>query len=570
MPKKKMNKYDREHLRRLAAYQRMIDSIYDEYAAEAAEIGGSVRNLAPDTLFSFARYPQTRKRANKLISGLKTDLLACIVNGVGAEWTLANNKNNELSRMVFGNRVGQLSQAQYRKYFSTNDAAREAFLSRKVGGLDLSERVWRYANQFKGEIELGLDVGIRNGLSAAQMTRDLRDYLRHPDKLFRRVRDEHGTLQLSKAAAEFHPGQGVYRSSYKNARRLAATETNMAYHTSDYHRWNQLDFVVGIEIRLAGNHTGLGADGKPHEIHDICDDLAGRYPKDFKFTGWHPHCRCQAVSIIKTEKEIDEATDAILEGREPDPESVNTVHDVPEAFDRWVEDNKERAKGWSTMPYFIRQNPQYVKGFEVDTYTPTERKFTRARRTNEAMEESLGIFLQSRYPNIPNTEKAALFHYTQGDRSAFRQLNNQLRKGNLSEFNEAFADLLTAGLEKLPMENAISYRTIRLNKTRLAEFIGLADSQAEAVWKGFTSSSLDRSTAEQFAMSHAGKKKNETDVLIVINGKSGHLIEDFSEFGGRFSGRPNQREILHNRGMKVRFLRVEVENGWPVFYVEEL
>jgi len=222
------------------------------------------------------------------------------------------------------------------------------------------------------------------------------------------------------------------------------------------------------------------------------------------------------------------------------------------------------------MPYFIRQNPQYVKGFEVDTYTPTERKFTRARRTNEAMEESLGIFLQSRYPNIPNTEKAALFHYTEGDRSAFRQLNNQLRKGNLSEFNEAFADLLTAGLEKLPMENAISYRTIRLNKTRLAEFMGLADSQAEAVWKGFTSSSLDRSTAEQFAMSHAGKKKNETDVLIVINGKSGHLIEDFSEFGGRFSGRPNQREILHNRGMKVRFLRVEVENGWPVFYVEEL
>ena len=23
-------------------------------------------------------------------------------------------------------------------------------------------------------------------------------------------------------------------------------------------------------------------------FHDICDDLKGRYPKDFKFTGWHP------------------------------------------------------------------------------------------------------------------------------------------------------------------------------------------------------------------------------------------------------------------------------------------
>lgn len=44
---------------------------------------------------------------------------------------------------------------------------------------------------------MGLDLGIRSGKSAATMTRDLRQYLRHPDKLFRRVRDEHGLLKLS-------------------------------------------------------------------------------------------------------------------------------------------------------------------------------------------------------------------------------------------------------------------------------------------------------------------------------------------------------------------------------------
>ena len=105
--------------------------------------------------------------------------------------------------------MGKLSQAQYRRYFSTNDEAREAFIQRKTNGLNLSDRVWNYTNQFKEEIELGLDVSLRNGVSAEEMTKELRQYLKFPDKLFRRVRDEHGVLQLSKRAAAFHPGQGV-------------------------------------------------------------------------------------------------------------------------------------------------------------------------------------------------------------------------------------------------------------------------------------------------------------------------------------------------------------------------
>ena len=52
---------------------------------------------------------------------------------------------------------------------------------------------------------MGLDLGIRSGKSAAAMTRDLRQYLQHPDKLFRRVRDEHGLLKLSQVAKDFHP-----------------------------------------------------------------------------------------------------------------------------------------------------------------------------------------------------------------------------------------------------------------------------------------------------------------------------------------------------------------------------
>ena len=301
MTSKKMNKYDRRHLNNLTAIQRQVDRVFDTACKEAARLGVKISETSPDRLFSFSDYPITRQEVESLLNGLKTSLSAVIVNGVRSEWSLSNNKNDELCRQVFGDNIGRLSQAQYRRYFSTNGTALDAFLKRKENGLNLSDRVWRYTEAFKSEIELGLDVGIRNGLSAAEMTRELKQWLQRPDTLFRRVRDEHGDLQLSKAAAAFHPGQGVYRSSYKNARRLAATESNIAYRTADYERWQELDFVVGIEICLSNNHTLLGSDGVPHPFTDICDELAGRYPKDFKFTGWHPHCRCHAVSILQRE-----------------------------------------------------------------------------------------------------------------------------------------------------------------------------------------------------------------------------------------------------------------------------
>jgi hypothetical protein len=87
------------------------------------------------------------------------------------------------------------------------------------------------------------------------------------------VSDEHGVLQLSKRAATFHPGQRL-PFFIQDARRLAATETNIAYRTADYTRWQDLDFVVGIEIKLSNNHTLNGI-----AFRDICDELKGLYPK---------------------------------------------------------------------------------------------------------------------------------------------------------------------------------------------------------------------------------------------------------------------------------------------------
>ncbi len=346
---KSANKYEKRHRRNTKAYQKKIDKIFDEAAREAAILGTSIDGVDTSKVFSFADYPSTKKRIDTLLNTLTKDIRNVIVNGINLEWTLANNKNNTLVGLIFGD--NKLSAAQERKYYSTNDSAREAFLARKESGLNLSDRVWNYTNQFKTEIELGLDVGIRQGLSADEMTRDLKQYLKYPDKLFRRVRDEHGNLQLSKAAQAFHPGRGVYRSSYKNARRLTATETNIAYRSSDYERWQAMDFVIGIEVVLSNNHP----------VPDICDDLAGRYPKDFKFTGWHPHCRCHAISILKSDEELAEDTRRILAGEEPLPADTSKVDYNGQAkLEAWMADNADRVLNAQNLPYFIKDNPKYT------------------------------------------------------------------------------------------------------------------------------------------------------------------------------------------------------------------
>lgn len=341
--------YENSHRKNVDLYARQIDQIYQSAVSEATAIGQSVANLNGDKLFSFADYPITHDRIDKLINKLKNSVETIILNGIDSEWTLSNNKNNELCNRVFGDNVGKLSKEQYRRYYSTNGKAQDAFKARKVAGLGLSDRVWSYTKQFKTEIELGLDLGIGSGLPTTEITRDLKEYLKYPDKLFRRVRDKHGALQLSKAAKAFNPGQGVYRSSYKNALRLTRTETNIAYRTADHERWQQFDFVVGIEIKKSANHP----------IADMCDNLAGKYPKDFKFTGWHPQCRCYAVSILKTSDEMERDTQRILSGEPIDGKSVNSVNDTPLNFKDWIEDNQERIDKAKQLPYFLRDNRSF-------------------------------------------------------------------------------------------------------------------------------------------------------------------------------------------------------------------
>ncbi len=427
-----LNKWDARNRRNMATVQREIDKLFDELAREAALIASIVQQNVQERMFSFDDYPMTRQRVERLLQRLRTDVSAIALNGIDVGWQLANDKNDELVRRVFGERAASLSPEQLRAYNNNNEDAREAFKTRRENGLNLSDRVWRYSDQFKAEIEMGIDIGLGEGLSADELSRRLRSYLREPQKLFRRVRDKHGNLQLSKNAKAYHPGRGVYRSSYKNARRLAATETNIAYRSADYERYQQLDFVVGIRIELSNNHT---LNGVPFE--DICDQLSaplgsnatkgrGCYPKDFKFTGWHPLCRCTTFSILKTEEEIDEDTRRILAGEPIDGNSVNRVEDVPDGFKQWIGDNADRITNAKSLPYFIRDNKETVDAI----LNPAKHKQNKHEifKLSELASNGWNVYARGKNGMIPLKDVEDIWNNTDFSKMDFYQLQAEIKK----------------------------------------------------------------------------------------------------------------------------------------------
>ena len=241
----------------------------------------------------------------------------------------------------------------------------DAFVREKQrDGLNLSGRVWNLAGNAQKEIEVILQNAIKEGRRGTEIAKDLRRFLIEPNKLFRRVRNkETGALELSAAAKAYHPGQGVYRSSYKNALRMARTELKAAQCEAAWQSAQTNPLIVGWEIRLSNNHTTL-RDGKPCPFHDMCDELQGVYPKAFRFRGWHPHCRCEMLPIIARPSDRKELYRRIFKGdtKERASWSPRAVEEVPQVFTDWVEKNRARARGWRTLPRFITDNPAYIVG----------------------------------------------------------------------------------------------------------------------------------------------------------------------------------------------------------------
>lgn len=353
MPFTKVNpdRYVKDLFLRSEQYAQGVKTLYLEAIDSIITLVNRYPGIDPKKTFSFSAYPKLEAEVNKILKELYSKVYATTKGGIEAEWSIANAANDNLVKAIFG--PDSIKDGHYAKLFNRNEKALESFISRSnvSGSLDLSQLIWKYTGTFKEEMNVCLAVSIGQGKSSATMSREIRQYLDKPDKLFRRVRNFEGKLKLSKSAQMFHPGQGVYRSSYKNAMRVTRSETNMAYKASDYERFQQLDFIQGVEVKLS----------KMHKVPDICDDLKGMYPKGFKFTGWHPQCFCYVVTVLPTMEEFSKYQDLLLSGE--DTSSFRTpdkVSKVPPEFNQWIRDNTERSKAVKNQPYFIRDN--FVNG----------------------------------------------------------------------------------------------------------------------------------------------------------------------------------------------------------------
>lgn len=353
--------FDASHYKTTEAYVRAVGKLYLSATDDIAYSAYGLK-VNPDKEFSFDDYPRAKKEMQKIVSNLVSKMHAVVQNASRKQWLYASKKNDEFLSSIID--TTKLTKSRLEKMQDRNLDALKQFQQRKVDGMNLSQRIWKYAEQFKDQIELGIDVGIGDGRSAQELSRDIRQSLKDPDRLFRRVRDKRGNLALSKHAKAFNPGRGVYRSSYKNAMRLTRSEVNMAYREADWLRWQQLDFVVGFEIKTSNRHEqwlkevwNKSNKGKV----EICDQLKGRYPKTFKFKGWHPQCMCYCVPVLMDEEDFDaqELSDlrSAIKGSPYKRHSArNEVSEMPDNFKKWVEDNTESQKKWKSAPYFVRDN----------------------------------------------------------------------------------------------------------------------------------------------------------------------------------------------------------------------
>lgn len=354
-------KFNLQHKQRVEGYALLIQQAYDRIAQEMAS-KVSLTRADGSVPFKFSDYPLTREAIQKLQEKLFAEVKAIIMTGTSEEWKQSNLVQDLVARRVLTAYTGySASGEEYSRYFETNPDSLKAFQERREGGMNLSSRVWNLTEDFKPELEEAITAAIAPGTSAMELASKVKKYLKEPDKRFRRIKEKmaDGSVKwhLSNNAKAYHPKKGVYRSSARNAQRLARTEINMSYRTAEQQRWEQFDFVVGYEVKTTQNGR---------HVDDMCDMLAGKYPKSFKFTGWHPQCMCYCIPILKTEDEF---------WADDDVKSVNEVTDLPQNFKEWIRDNEDRinaAEKRGTQPYFIRDNKDDVE----DILHPELRKKT--------------------------------------------------------------------------------------------------------------------------------------------------------------------------------------------------
>lgn len=383
MPKKLTSKQQKEQLNNLfAVYNKRLGRLYSDYVKKLTSLGYGEDVLEDDALFNFDNFPQLKARLNDIFNDYYQNSLLCYKSGITDGVALAYNHDE----MV----IGGYSVLTDKAIRVARDTAAATFISNRLktkNGLNLAQIIWNYCQQTKSEFEMAMSNtiadGIKKGSSAEEVGKSIRKYLNDPDMMYRRYhtikvqkngkkkdvvtwrrrRIIDGKVRFIEEPLE-KVGMGVYRSARKNALRVARTEINSAYHKARNERWQNEPFVIGQYIHVSPQHN----------IDDICNDLEGRYPKDYVWISWHPQCICTSDPITIQGDEKKEFYKRLMAGEDmSNYVSPFAVLTMPEKYNQYIKDNSEaivKAGMRGKLAWHLQDNTKYW----AHLLSPSDRK----------------------------------------------------------------------------------------------------------------------------------------------------------------------------------------------------
>lgn len=383
MSKKLTSKQQKEQLNNLfAVYNKRLGRLYSDYVKKLTSLGYGEDVLEDDALFNFDNFPQLKARLNDIFNDYYQNSLLCYKIGITDGVALAYNHDE----MV----IGGYSVLTDKAIRVARDTAAVTYISNRLktkNGLNLAQTVWNYCQQTKSEFEMAMSNtiadGIKKGSSAEEIGKSIRKYLNDPDMMYRRYhtikvqkngkkkdvvtwrrrRIIDGKVRFIEEPLE-KVGMGVYRSARKNALRVARTEINSAYHKARNERWQNEPFVIGQYIHVSPQHN----------IDDICNDLEGRYPKDYVWISWHPQCICTSDPITIQGEEKKEFYKRLMAGEDmSNYVSPFAVLNMPEKYNQYIKDNSEaivKAGMRGKLAWHLQDNTKYW----AHLLSPSDRK----------------------------------------------------------------------------------------------------------------------------------------------------------------------------------------------------
>lgn len=372
MSKKLTSKQQKEQLNNLfAVYNKRLGRLYSDYVKKLTSLGYGEDVLEDDVLFNFDNFPQLKARLNDIFNDYYQNSLLCYKSGITDGVALAYNHDE----MV----IGGYSVLTDKAIRVARDTAAATFIANRLktkNGLNLAQIIWNYCQQTKSEFEMAMSNtiadGIKKGSSAEEVGKSIRKYLNDPDMMYRRYhtikvqkngkkkdvvtwrrrRIIDGNVRFIEEPLE-KVGMGVYRSARKNALRVARTEINAAYHKARNERWQNEPFVIGQYIHVSPQHN----------IDDICNDLEGRYPKDYVWISWHPQCICTSDPITIQGDEKKEFYKRLMAGEDmSNYVSPFAVLTMPEKYNQYIKDNSEaivKAGMRGKLAWHLQDNTKY-------------------------------------------------------------------------------------------------------------------------------------------------------------------------------------------------------------------